>query len=75
MHASFDFGETFLYSVPDSGLLLPGHLSNAALHGPAWLTGGTPGPEGSVFDFLILMLFFYIFHRMYPPRPRRPARL
>jgi hypothetical protein len=75
MHASFDFGETFLYSVPDSGLLLPGHLSNAALHGPAWLTGGTPGPEGSVFDFLVLLLFFYIFHRLYSPRPRRPPRL
>jgi hypothetical protein len=66
MHASFDFGETFLYSVPDSGFSFPGHLSNAALHGPAWLTGGTPGPEGSVFDFLIVLLFFYIFHRMYP---------
>jgi membrane protease YdiL (CAAX protease family) len=71
MHASFDFGETFLYSVPDSGLLLPGHLSHAVLYGPAWLTGGTPGPEGSVFDFFILVLFFYIFHRRYPPRPSR----
>lgn len=68
MHASFDFGETFLYSVPDSGILFPGHLSNATLYGPTWLTGGTPGPEGSVFDFLILILFFYIFHRMYPAR-------
>jgi membrane protease YdiL (CAAX protease family) len=26
MHAAFDFGETFLYSVPDSGMVLPGHL-------------------------------------------------
>lgn len=75
MHASFDFGETFLYSVPDSGLLLPGHLSNAALYGPAWLTGGTPGPEGSVFDFLILILFFYVFHLMYPSRFTREAQL
>jgi membrane protease YdiL (CAAX protease family) len=75
MHASFDFGETFLYSAPDSGFLLPGHLSNAALYGPAWLTGGTPGPEGSIFDFLILMLFFYIFHRMYPARRSRQTQL
>lgn len=71
MHASFDFGETFLYSVPDSGLLLPGHLSNATLHGPAWLTGGTTGPEASVFDFLILILFFYVFQRMYPAHDAR----
>jgi membrane protease YdiL (CAAX protease family) len=69
MHASFDFGETFLFSVPDSGLVFPGHLSNAVLHGqPAWLTGGTAGPEASVFDFLILMVFFYVFHRIYPVR-------
>ncbi len=66
MHASFDFGETFLYSVPDSGMLFPGHLSNATLHGPAWLTGGTPGPEASVIDFMILAVFFYLFHRLHP---------
>jgi uncharacterized protein len=68
MHAMFDFGETFLFSVPDSGMVFQGHLSNAMLHGPAWLTGGTPGPEGSVIDFLILLVFFFIFDRMYPAR-------
>jgi membrane protease YdiL (CAAX protease family) len=68
MHASFDFGETFLFSVPDSGMIFPGHLSNATLHGPNWLTGGTPGPEGSVFDFLILAVFFFAFDRLYPAR-------
>jgi membrane protease YdiL (CAAX protease family) len=68
MHASFDFGETFLFSVPDSGMIFSGHLSNATLHGPNWLTGGTPGPEGSVFDFLILLVFFFVFDRLYPAR-------
>jgi uncharacterized protein len=66
MHAAFDFGETFLYSVPDSGVLFPGHLSNATLAGPAWLTGGTAGPEASIFDFLVLLLFFYGFDRWHP---------
>jgi membrane protease YdiL (CAAX protease family) len=66
MHASFDFGETFLYSVPDSGVIFPGHLSSATLAGPTWLSGGTAGPEASVFDFLVLLLFFYGFHRLYP---------
>lgn len=69
MHASFDFGETFLYSVPDSGYLFPGHLSNATLAGPSWLTGGSAGPEASVCDFIVLLIFFYVFHRLYPPRP------
>jgi uncharacterized protein len=68
MHAAFDFGETFLFSVPDSGMIFPGHLSNATLHGPDWLTGGTPGPEASVFDFLILAVFFLLFDRLYPAR-------
>ncbi len=26
-HAAFDFGETYLYSVPDSGIVAPGHLA------------------------------------------------
>jgi membrane protease YdiL (CAAX protease family) len=74
MHAAFDFGESFLYSVPDSGVLLPGHLSNAVLRGPAWLTGGSPGPEASVFDFLLLVIFFLIVHRLYPPRRAEDSR-
>jgi hypothetical protein len=75
MHAAFDFGETFLYSVPDSGMVLPGHLSDATLHGPAWLTGGTVGPEASVFDFVLLFIFFYVIHRLYPTNktPRQAA--
>lgn len=68
MHAFFDFGETFLFSVPDSGMVFPGHLSNATLHGPAWLTGGAAGPEASVFDFLILALFFVVFHFLFPAK-------
>lgn len=74
MHAGFDFGETFLYSVPDSGFVFPGHLSAATLAGPSWLTGGSAGPEGSVFDFLMLLLFFYIVHRLFPSRPASPQR-
>jgi hypothetical protein len=68
MHAAFDFGETFFYSVPDSGMVLPGHLSDATLHGPAWLTGGSVGPEASVFDFVLLFVFFYVIHRLYPAK-------
>jgi uncharacterized protein len=72
MHASFDFGETFLYSVPDSGYIFPGHLSNATLAGPAWLTGGSAGPEASVCDFIMLLIFFHVFHRLYPARAQNP---
>jgi membrane protease YdiL (CAAX protease family) len=68
LHASFDFGESFLYSVPNSGVILDGHLSNAVMHGPAWLTGGSIGPEGSIFCFLVTGLLCYVIHRLYPAR-------
>ena len=55
MHAAWDWSETFFYSVPDSGFLAKGHLFNSTFHGPTWLTGGTVGPEGSVFAFLVLI--------------------
>jgi membrane protease YdiL (CAAX protease family) len=68
LHASFDWGETFLFSVPNSGVVMQGHLSNAALHGPKWLTGASVGPEGSVFAFLTLTLQFFVVMLLFPKR-------
>jgi len=65
-HATFDFGETFLYSVPDSGMLFEHHLSNAIMHGPKWLTGGTVGPEGSVFSFMTMGIMAIAVHFLFP---------
>lgn len=67
-HATFDFGETFLYSVPDSGVLFEHHLSNASLHGATWLTGGTVGPEGSVFSFLTMGILAIVVHFLFPTK-------
>lgn len=72
-HASFDFGETFLFSVPNSGLLFDGHLSNATLLGPKWLTGGSVGPEGSVFSFLTMGVFALLVHLLFPAKNSKPA--
>ncbi len=41
MHAGFDFCETFVYSVPDSGTIVPVHLSCATLAGPACFGAGS----------------------------------
>ena len=68
VHASFDWGETFLFSVPNSGIVAPGHLLTASFHGPAWLTGGMVGPEGSVMAFVVTAAAAVIFSRMYPAR-------
>jgi membrane protease YdiL (CAAX protease family) len=73
-HASFDFGETFLYSVPNSGIVFEGHLSNASLHGAKWLTGGTVGPEGSVFSFLTMGILAVAIHLLFPARKSEPAQ-
>jgi membrane protease YdiL (CAAX protease family) len=72
-HASFDFGETFLYSVPNSGLVFEGHLSHASLHGPTWLTGGSVGPEGSVFSFLTMGILALVVHLLFPRKSSSPA--
>ena len=69
-HACFDFGETFLFSVPNSGFVFDHHLSNAALHGPVWLTGGTVGPEGSVFGFLTMGISELAIHLLFPAKKR-----
>lgn len=68
MHAAFDWGETFFYSVPDSGLVAQGHLLNSALQGPRWLTGGTVGPEGSLFSFAVLVIAAAGIHLLFPAR-------
>jgi uncharacterized protein len=67
-HASWDWGETFFYSVPDSGMVSPGHLLSSSLRGPAWISGGTVGPEGSLFCFVVIALAWIAFDRAYPRR-------
>lgn len=65
-HMAWDWGETYLYSVPDSGTILPGHLLNSSLHGPDWLAGGSVGPEGSYLVFAVIAAVWILFSRAYP---------
>jgi len=64
-HAAWDWGETFFYSVPDSGTIFPGHLLQSSSSGPAWLTGGTVGPEGSVLCFVVVAGTAVLFAQSY----------
>ena len=84
-HVAWDWAQTFFYGVPDSGQVLPGHLFNGGFSGPAWLTGGSVGPEGSVLCVLLLaVLGFVVTHWLHEtkyPSPdavldarRRPAK-
>jgi uncharacterized protein len=64
-HAAWDWGESFFYSVPDSGTVAPGHLLKTSLHGPAWLTGGSAGPEGSALLFILVAGLWTLFDQRY----------
>ena len=55
-HAGWDWGQTFFYGVPDSGLVPTDNLFNSTLSGPNWLTGGSVGPEASVFAPIALLI-------------------
>lgn len=54
-HAAWDWGETFFYGVPDSGLKAWHPLLASSSSGPDWLTGGTAGPEGSILTCIALL--------------------
>ena len=70
-HAAYNFGQAFVYSVPNSGTWIRDPLLNASLQGPAWLTGGAAGPEGSALAFVVLAFMFVLFARVYrSPQPR-----
>ena len=56
LHMAFDWGETYFYGVANSGNVLPGHLLSSTSSGPAWLSGGSVGPEGSVLCTLLLVV-------------------
>lgn len=73
-HAAWDWAETFFYGTLDSGLVGVGRFLNSSVHGPTWLTGGSAGPEGSVFAILVLPVCALLIHlrfpnAVYPDRP------
>jgi membrane protease YdiL (CAAX protease family) len=55
-HASWDWAQSFLYGVPDSGLMAQGHLFATHPVGKPYLSGGLTGPEGSLFILPIVAL-------------------
>jgi uncharacterized protein len=64
-HFGWDWGQTFFYGVPDSGLPAYHNLFNCAFSGRTWLTGGTVGPEASVFTPIVLGIVAIVFAGVY----------
>jgi uncharacterized protein len=55
-HASWDWAQSFLYGVADSGVMIQHHLLATHPVGKPILSGGATGPEGSIFIVAILAL-------------------
>jgi membrane protease YdiL (CAAX protease family) len=70
-HAAWDWAQTYFWGTPDSGLVSVGHYFTTIPAGPAWLSGGTGGPEGSVLCIVVLALSALVVHLRFP-RPQFP---
>ena len=64
-HLAYDWGQTFFYGVPDSGIVPYHNLLNSMRNGPLWVTGGAVGPEASVLTPIALTVVALVFSRFY----------
>jgi uncharacterized protein len=55
-HAGWDWAQSYFYGTPDSGLLVADHFLKEHAVGRTLWSGGTVGPEGSLFLFPVLLL-------------------
>jgi uncharacterized protein len=72
LHGAWDWAESFLYGVPDSGFTFKGRFLNPAFHGPTWLTGGSAGPEGSIVALLVEVAIIGLLLLRFPASPKAP---
>ena len=55
-HAAWDWAQSYLFGVADSGTLVAKHLLGSHPRGPVLLSGGATGPEGSLFVLPVMSL-------------------
>ena len=55
-HAAWDWAQSYLFGVADSGTVSTGHLLASHPSGAVLLSGGATGPEGSVFVLPVVLL-------------------
>jgi CAAX protease family protein len=74
-HLGWDWAESYFYGVADSGMQAQGALLHPTIpaNRPGWLTGGTVGPEGSIFscivEILLIVLILWRFRQNRYPAP------
>ena len=57
-HAGWNWASAPLFGAAGSGYLDEGHLLDFTPRGSPWITGGSVGPEGSVFAFVAVLVAF-----------------
>jgi membrane protease YdiL (CAAX protease family) len=75
-HAAFDWGESFLFGVADSGWTVRGHLLQSHPSGNPLLSGGPTGPDGSLlataaWALAVLLLLWTTSKTPWPPTGAR----
>jgi membrane protease YdiL (CAAX protease family) len=68
-HTSWDWAQSFLYGVPDSGTMIKFHFLASHPVGKPLLSGGVTGPEGSIFILPMLLLLVVIILFTLPRSP------
>jgi uncharacterized protein len=53
-HAAWDWGMSYLYGVPNSGLAATNNFLRVSPDGPLWVSGGAGGPEASIACFIVV---------------------
>lgn len=68
-HASWDWAQSFLFGVADSGTMVKGHLMATHPVGRVLLSGGATGPEGSALVLPVMAAVVLVVVWTLPARP------
>jgi len=73
LHAAWDYGQSFLYGVGDSGTFVSPRLFQTHPVGSPLLSGGATGPEGSIFSLCVLAIIVGVIALTQRPGPHSYA--
>jgi membrane protease YdiL (CAAX protease family) len=73
-HMAWDWAQSFLYGVPDSGQLSFGRLFQTHAAGKALFSGGVDGPEGSLYCLFVMVLVMLIIRLTTSPGQQPPLK-
>jgi membrane protease YdiL (CAAX protease family) len=73
-HMAWDWAQSFLYGVPDSGQISAGRLFHTHAAGNPLLSGGIDGPEGSLYVIPIMILAALAIRYTTKPGPQPPLQ-